>query len=301
MSRRVLIVEPDATVRRILELALSSAGFAPSTTSTVEAARALLDGTPMEAAIVELRASNAEGADGVRALRADYPELPLVVTGTLLTPRVMQELIRARVDDVVPKPFTPREIVAALEHVLRNARTKHNGALEYSAAMSNARRALIEGRPRDAEAPLARARAVSPLDGEAMALFGMVCEVEGRDREADRAYRAALALRDDRITDDVSAREGLARLAAYDGARSVPAFEHEGRRSVWFVSESERPPAGVTPDVLVFTLGLTPSETGAVYARLTRDRRVLLTSTSAASERLVLRIARSFEGATVLG
>jgi len=240
MSRRVLIIEPDATIRRMLEYTLSAAGFAPSSTQTVETARALLDGKSMEAAVLELRATNAEGTDGVRALRADYPELPLVVTGSLLTPRVMQELIRVRVDDVVPKPFTPREIVLAVERVLSHARTRHNGALEYAAAMSNARRAITEGRVRDAEAPLARARAVSPLDGEAMALLGLACELEGHDREADRAYRAALALQTERVTEDVSASEGLSRLRAYAsaGARAVPSFDHHGRQTLWFVSEA---------------------------------------------------------------
>ena len=155
MSRRVLIVEPDATIRRMLEYTLSAAGFAPTSTPTVESARAVLGGNAMEAAVVEMRATNSDGTDGVRALRADYPELPLVVTGTLLTPRVMQELIRARVDDVVPKPFTPREIVLAVERVSNNARMRHNGGLEYAAAMTNARRAIVEGRVRDAEAPLA--------------------------------------------------------------------------------------------------------------------------------------------------
>ncbi len=130
MNRRVLVIEPDATIRRMLEYALSAAGFAPSSAPTVEASRALLDGTPMDAVVLEMRATNSEGTDGVRALRADYPELPLVVTGTLLTPRVMQELIRARVDDVVPKPFTAREIASAVERVLQSSRTRHDGALE---------------------------------------------------------------------------------------------------------------------------------------------------------------------------
>jgi len=305
MNRRVLVVEPDATIRRMLEYALSAGGFAPTSTPTVEAARALLDGKPIEAAVVEMCATNADGTDGVRALRADYPELPLVVTGTLLTPRVMQELIRARVDDVVPKPFTPREIVAAVERVLRNARTRHNGALEYASVMTNARRAIVEGRLHDAEAPLARARAVSPLDGEAMALYGLLCELEGHDRDADRAYRAALALQEERVTEDVSPLEGLARLRAYAGARVVPTFEHHGRRSLWFVSDAETelalgPIGEKKPDVVVFALGLVASETGAMYARIATDKQAFLVATSAPTERLVLRVAHSFEDPIVL-
>ena len=305
MNRRILIIEPDATIRRMLEYALSAAGFAPTSTPTVEASRALLDGSPMDAAVLELRATNSEGTDGVRALRADYPELPLVVTGTLLTPRVMQELIRARVDDVVPKPFTPRDIVSAVERVLQNSRTRHNGALEYAAAMANARRAIVEGRPRDAEAPLARARAVSPLDGEAMALFGLVCELLGHDRDADRAYRAALSLQEERVTEDVLPAEGLARLRAYAGARVVPTFEHHGRKTLWFVSNAVNElalgPAGDgKPDVIVFALGLVANESGALYARVAADKQAFLIATSATTERLVLRITHSFEQPQVL-
>jgi len=305
MNRRILVIEPDATLRRMLEHALSAAGFVPMSTPTVEASRALLDGTALDAAVVELRSTNSEGTDGVQALRADHPELPLVVTGTLLTPRVMQELIRARVDDVVPKPFTPREIVAAVERVLQHSRTRHNGALEYAAAMANARRAIVEGRARDAAAPLARARAVSPLDSEAMALFGLASELLGHDRDADRAYRAALALAGERITEDVLPSEGLARLQAYAGARAVPAFEHHGRKTLWFVSNpvtelARGPVTAEKPEVLVFSLGLVPSETGALYARMADDKTAFLIATSALSERLALRIRHSFTDARVL-
>ena len=305
MNRRILVIEPDATIRRMLEHALSAAGFAPTSATTVEASRALLDGSPVDAVVLELRATNSEGTDGVQTLRADYPELPLVVTGTLLTPRVMQELIRARVDDVVPKPFSPREIVAAVERVLQSSRARHDGALEYAAAMANARRAIVEGRARDAEAPLSRARAVSPLDSEAMALFGVASELLGHDRDADRAYRAALALADERVTEDVLPSEGLARLRAYSGARAVPTFEHHGRKAVWFVSnvagDLARGPAGAEkPDVIVFCLGLVANETGALYARVAPDKTAFLIATSAASERLVSRISHSFAEARIL-
>ena len=138
-----------------------------------------------------------------------------------------------------------------------------------------------------------------------MALFGLYCELEGQDRDADRAYRAALALREDRVTEDVSPTEGLARLRAYAGARPVPTFEHHGRHSLWFVSEAAQEltlgPAGEKrPDVVVFALGLVPSETGAMYARLSADKHAFLIATSAPTERLVSRIAHSFEDPTIL-
>jgi DNA-binding NarL/FixJ family response regulator len=305
MNRRILVIEPDATLRQMMEYALAAAGFAPIGVPTIEASRSVLDGKPVEMAVVEMRATNTEGVDGVRALRADYPELPLVATGTLLTPRAMRDLIRARVDDVIPKPFGPRELSEVVERVLEQTRTRNDGALEYAAAMAAARRALVEGRPRDAISPLERAHATSPLDAEAMGLFALVKELEGDDHAASRGYRAALALEDERVTEEGFPRDGLARLQAYAGAKAVPSFEHRGKHRLWFVGDAaaelaEGLPTDASPDVIVFTLGLTPNEFGAIYSRVGGDKRAFLIATSALGERLVARIASNFEAPEIL-
>lgn len=305
MNRRILVIEPDLAVRRMVERALTSGGFAPTSVPTIEASRAVLDAKPIEAVVVELRATNAEGAEGVRALRRDYPELPLVVTSTLLTTSLMQELVRVRVDDILPKPFTPRELVTVVQRVLREVKTRGDGAMEYASAMAAARRAIVEGRLGDTEAPLERARAVSPLDSESMALFSLVRELSGDDRGASRGYRGALGLQEERVTDDALPREGLARLSAYRGARPTPALDHEHRRVLWVIGDplSELPmgaPDGATPDVVVFSLGLVANEVGATYARQGADAPAFLVTTSALTDRLALRIARTFHQPIIL-
>ena len=305
MNRRILVIEPDSAVRRMIERALTSGGFAPAAVPTIESSREVLDAKPIEAVIVELRATNAEGTDGVRALRRDYPELPIVVTGTLLTTSIVQELVRVRVDDILPKPFTPRELFTSVQRVLREAKTRGDGAMEYAAAMAAARRAIVDGRLADAEAPLERARAVSPLDAESMALFALVRELSGDDATASRGYRGALGLAEERITDDALPREGLARLAVYGGARPTAAIDRERGRILWMVNDpvTELPqgsPAGPAPDVVIFALGLVAKETGAIYARAATDGPSFLLSTSALTSRLALRVAATFEKPTLV-
>ena len=85
----------------------------------------------------------------------------------------------------------------------------------------------------------------------------------------------------------------------------MPTFEHHGHHTLWFVSDAANElalgPAGKDkPDVIVFTLGLVPAETGALYARVCTDRRAFLIATSATSDRLVLRISHSFEEPTIV-
>ncbi len=294
MTRRVLLVEPDATLRAMIGRALGAAGFSTDAVPSIEALGAI-DPSETVAMIVELRAATGQGVEAVRVLRARFPEVPLLVTGSLLTPRVMSELIRLRVDDVVPKPFSPRELREALERALGGQRARAHHALEYAAAIEAARLAIVRGRTEDALPPLARARAVAPLDGEAMALLGVACELLVRDADAARAYRAALALADAPIGGEPSARDGLARLSFYDGAPATELPTMEGG-TLWFVGDAETelplgPPtgAGASPRAWVLALGLTDDPTAAGHARLRRDGVTFLLSASRPSEALMRR------------
>src|SRR5262249_42887339 len=146
-------------------------------------------------AIADEIGSRGEVLDDVRWLRREYPRVPVLVLGALLPQRVMQELIRLRVADALVKPFTPDELREAVARALGQKAARHEEALEYAAAMDTARQAIAQGRLGEVPAALRRAQMTAPLDSEVMALWALLAELEGRDDDADRAYRAALALR----------------------------------------------------------------------------------------------------------
>ncbi len=263
MSRRVLIIEPDASGRSMMDRVLTSEGLSAETGASVHEARALLDAGVVEVVIIDELAGAQKALDEVRWLRSRYPTVPVIVTGALLSRREMQELLRLRVADALAKPFTPvelREAVArAIEHRATNA-----DALEYDAALTDARRAIAAGLGRRARAPLARAQAMSPVDAEIMALWALIAELDGEDTTADHASRAALALRDEEAGPPPDPHEGLARLAAYAagvGARPVTALRPErAAEPLWLISDpatelrGEAPVQG--PHVAVMALGL---------------------------------------------
>ena len=117
------------------------------------------------------------------------------------------------------------------------------------------------GRLAEARPSLARAQARAPLDAEVTGLWALLAELEGRDEEADRGYRAALALRVDEGQAAPDPYEGLARLGAYGGARPVQALPPAlGGAAVFVVGEPRielgRLPGGPDPIVVVLALGL---------------------------------------------
>jgi DNA-binding response OmpR family regulator len=272
VSRRVLIVEPDASGRAMMDRVLTGGGYAPDTVGSVLDAGAMLDAGQVEVVVIDELAGSRPALEQVRWLVRKYPTVPVIVTGALLSRHTMQELVRMRVVDVLAKPFTPGELRDAVGRAIEQNAVHHVEALEYSAALTDARRAIAAGRYQHASAPLARAHATSPLDSEIMALYALIAELDGKDQAADRGFRAALALRDEEASAPPDPHEALARLAAYQGARPTTALGAlRARQPFWIVTDAAeelRAPAPVDgPLVVVMSLGLSAEDDAAIYLR----------------------------------
>jgi DNA-binding response OmpR family regulator len=273
-----LIIEPDAAGRAMMDRVVTADGFSADTAVSAVEVRALLDAGVFEVVVVDELAGSRPALEEVRWLRHKYPTLPIIVIGALLSRRVMQELLRLRVADVLAKPFTPDELRESVARAIEQKTAHHEEALEYDVALTDARRAIAAGVGTRARAPLARAQAMSPFDSEIMALQALLAEIEGKDAEADHGYRAALALRDEEACPPPDPHEGLARLGAYGGARPVAALSPErATHPCWIVSdpaaELRRTSAAAgpldprEPHVVVMGLGLPADGPGMVFLR----------------------------------
>jgi hypothetical protein len=106
-----------------------------------------------------------------------------------------------------------------------------------------------------------------------MALRALLAELEGRDADADRGYRAAIALRQDEDAAPPDPFEGLARLAAYGAARPTTILpEHRKSQGIWVVTDPirellEGPPGGAAPGIVLLSLGLATGGPGALFFR----------------------------------
>jgi len=271
VSHKLLVIEPDAAGRAMMERALALSGFVPDAAASIQEVRSRLEAGAHEVAVVDELAGGRGLLDEVRWLRGRHPTLPVIVTGTLLTPRTLQELLRLGVADALRKPFTPTELREAVARALTRTRALHPEALEYAAALEITREEIAAGRLEGASSALARAQAAAPFDAEAMALRALLAELEGQDQSADRGYHAALALRQDEDAAPPDPFEGLARLAAYGEAR--PAAKLTDRRessAIWVVTDPihelpEGPPGGDVNVIVLLSLGLTTSGAGALF------------------------------------
>ena len=150
MAERILLIEDDARLARMVDDYLSGAGFRVTQAATGKAGLALAERDAFDALVLDLMLPDMDGLDVCKALRVrnQTPILMLTARGDAMDRVVGLEM---GADDYLPKPFEPRELLARLRAILRRAHTSapanvlQFGRLEID---KDAREVRIDGAPR---------------------------------------------------------------------------------------------------------------------------------------------------------
>lgn len=116
-SRRILIIEDDARIRRLLELSLKQEGYKVDSTGTCQAGRMLLQSNRPDLVLLDLGLPDGDGIEFLDGLDAGEA-LVIVVTSR---DRVDQKVaaLDAGACDYVVKPFDIKELFARIRAALR--------------------------------------------------------------------------------------------------------------------------------------------------------------------------------------
>jgi two-component system response regulator MprA len=145
-TRRVLVVDDDPSIRRMLERTLQAEGYDTRTAPDGGAALAIAESWPPHAIVLDVVMPGVDGHAVARRLRDKGDAVPIL----LLTARdeVSDRVagLDAGADDYLVKPFAPDELAARLRALLRRgnppqSRPVSHGDLTVDAATRTASRA----------------------------------------------------------------------------------------------------------------------------------------------------------------
>jgi two-component system, OmpR family, response regulator len=122
MPDQVLIVDDDAEIRGLLKEYLAKNGYRVTAVADGKAMWEALDGGRADLIVLDLMLPGDDGLVLCRNIRArgDTPIIMLTARGDE-TDRIIG--LEFGADDYLPKPFSPRELLARIKSVLRRART----------------------------------------------------------------------------------------------------------------------------------------------------------------------------------
>ncbi len=117
----ILIVEDDVATRRVMEVALRSAGYSVSSTGTATDALLLLEAQQPDLMVLDLVMPGMDGESFCRDARAKgYDGRVLVVSGS----ESVRESASRLGAEFIRKPFDPENLCAAVDWSLRQARKR---------------------------------------------------------------------------------------------------------------------------------------------------------------------------------
>jgi len=117
----ILVVDDEPSIREVVSIYLSRAGYRVLVAEDGQAALRILDEEPPNLVVLDLMLPQVDGLEITRRLRAtgDIPIIMLTARREE-TDRILG--LEMGADDYVVKPFSPRELVSRVKAVLRRTR-----------------------------------------------------------------------------------------------------------------------------------------------------------------------------------
>ena len=140
MAKRILIVEDEAKMLRVLELQLQGSGYQVAKAESAEQGLERLDKAQsgengFALVLTDLRLPGMDGLEFLGRVRDRYPSLPVVVMTAFGTVETAVEAMKAGAGDYVLKPFSLEDLTMTIDkvlelHALRDENLKLKAELE---------------------------------------------------------------------------------------------------------------------------------------------------------------------------
>lgn len=125
---RVLVIEDDAEIRRLVAEGLARAGFDVETSARAMAGlNEMIAGKP-DAVVLDLGLPDLDGTELIRMIRA-VSRVPVIVATARDDDASIVELLDEGADDYVVKPYSTANLEARIRAVLRRTRGEDRGSL----------------------------------------------------------------------------------------------------------------------------------------------------------------------------
>jgi two-component system, OmpR family, KDP operon response regulator KdpE len=129
MPDRILVIDDEAQITRVLRAALSAQGYDVRTANDPEEGLQVFRDWPPDLVITDLMMPGVSGVEVCRAIRAKG-DTPVLVLSVREHERSKVEALDAGADDYVTKPFGIQELLARVRAHLRRAPERETAAIE---------------------------------------------------------------------------------------------------------------------------------------------------------------------------
>jgi two-component system KDP operon response regulator KdpE len=129
MPGRILVIDDEPQITRVLRAALTAQGYDVRTANDPEEALEVFKEWPPDLVVTDLMMPGLSGVDVTRAIRV-HAATPILILSVRDHERSKVEALDAGADDYVTKPFSIQELLARIRAHLRRAPERTTAAIE---------------------------------------------------------------------------------------------------------------------------------------------------------------------------
>ncbi len=123
-GKRILVVDDAPIMREVLERTLREEGYQVFTSPGVGEALSILEDTPIDLVITDMRMPRVDGLDLVRHVRENFKDTEVMMITGYPSIKGAVEAVRTGAEDYLSKPFTDEELMASVSRLLERLKVR---------------------------------------------------------------------------------------------------------------------------------------------------------------------------------
>lgn len=127
-TRKILIIDDEASVRKSLAVLLGNAGYQVETAETGEVALEVMKEASFDLFLIDLQFPGTSGIDILQNIRKEKPEADCVVLTGYGSIEASVEAMKAGATDFITKPFEVNRVLGMIENILAQPKGKRETA-----------------------------------------------------------------------------------------------------------------------------------------------------------------------------
>jgi len=123
---KILIVDDDPIVLDSCKRVFEAEGFEVSLVPSADEALTAMENNAFDILLIDVKMPERDGMYLIRAVKKQWPEVPIVVMSGYPTPETIAEGLHLGAEEFIAKPFTPDELLKIVHEVLQKGEDHEN-------------------------------------------------------------------------------------------------------------------------------------------------------------------------------
>lgn len=123
---KILIVDDDPIVLHSCKRVFEAEGFEVCMVPSADKALEVMKNKTFDILLIDVKMPERDGMYLMRAVKKQWPEVPIVVMSGYPTPETIAEGLRLGAEEFIAKPFTPDELLKIVRQVLQKGKGHEN-------------------------------------------------------------------------------------------------------------------------------------------------------------------------------